>query len=328
MQRTTSSAARFWLGLGLPVILVVLALGPYLWWASDLPDPLASHFNGSLNADGSASVTAFGITMGALVAAGVSSCVAGARRSAMAVGVRPMLGFLGGFVATLGATILSWTAWSQRDLARWEDASMSVWTLIWVFGASCAVGALAARLAAALADPETAPDPGSGSAPIMELHAGETAVWARHQTAPWLLWLAAGFVLAFVVLLAVTAQLWSAALMVVTAAMMLALASVRVRVDASGLDVKYGLLPYPRTRIGAHDIASAQVIDVRPMQWGGWGYRGSLKLMKQAAVVHRAGPGIRVDLHDGKVFVVTVDDPHDGVALLNAMVARQSVTVT
>jgi len=63
---------------------------------------------------------------------------------------------------------------------------------------------------------------------------------------------------------------------------------------------------------------------VRPMKWGGWGYRGSLKLMNQAALVHRAGPGIRLDLDGGKIFVVTIDEPEQPVALLNAMVDRQN----
>lgn len=44
--------------------------------------------------------------------------------------------------------------------------------------------------------------------------------------------------------------------------------------------------------------------------------------MRQAAIVHRAGPGIRLDLADGKVFVVTVDNPETPVALLNAKVNR------
>ncbi len=60
------------------------------------------------------------------------------------------------------------------------------------------------------------------------------------------------------------------------------------------------------------------MIDAKPRDWGGWGYRGSLFLMKQAAVVLRKGPAIRVDLKNGKVFVVTVDDPTQGVAVLNA----------
>ena len=88
------------------------------------------------------------------------------------------------------------------------------------------------------------------------------------------------------------------------------------------LHVAYGRLPWPRTHIAVEDIESASVVDIRPMEWGGWGYRGSLKLMQRAAVVHRAGPGIRVDLRNGKVFAVTIDDPETAVAVLNAEAAR------
>jgi hypothetical protein len=59
------------------------------------------------------------------------------------------------------------------------------------------------------------------------------------------------------------------------------------------------------------------------MQWGGWGYRGSLKLMKQAAVVLRAGPGLRLDMTGGRVFVVTIDDPGTAAALLNTEAGRR-----
>ena len=39
-------------------------------------------------------------------------------------------------------------------------------------------------------------------------------------------------------------------------------------------------------------------------------------------MVLRAGPGIRLDLRNGKVFAVTIDDPDDPVRLLNAEIAR------
>ena len=86
--------------------------------------------------------------------------------------------------------------------------------------------------------------------------------------------------------------------------------------------MRYGLLRWPRTSVPIHRIATARAIDIRPADWGGWGYRGSLTLMKRAAVVLRAGPGIRLDLHDGKVFAVTINDPQDAVRLLNAEVSR------
>ena len=97
---------------------------------------------------------------------------------------------------------------------------------------------------------------------------------------------------------------------------------IRVTADRSGLHVGYGFLGWPRTSVPLRRIAAARAIDVRPTDWGGWGYRGSLTLMKRAAVVLRAGPGIRLDLHDGKVFVVTIDDPDTPARLLNAEASR------
>ena len=44
------------------------------------------------------------------------------------------------------------------------------------------------------------------------------------------------------------------------------------------------------------DIVQVTVLDVRPLQWGGWGYRGSVRLFHQAAWVLHRGPGIRLDL--------------------------------
>ena len=76
------------------------------------------------------------------------------------------------------------------------------------------------------------------------------------------------------------------------------------------------------TSVPLRRIATAQAIDIHPTDWGGWGYRGSLTLMKRAAVVLRAGPGIRLDLHDGEVFVVTIDDPDRPARLLNAEASR------
>ena len=65
-----------------------------------------------------------------------------------------------------------------------------------------------------------------------------------------------------------------------------------------------------------------EVIDVRPGEWGGWGYRGSVKVFGRAAVVLRAGTGIRVDLVGGRAFAVTVDDAETGARLLNDLAAR------
>ena len=44
--------------------------------------------------------------------------------------------------------------------------------------------------------------------------------------------------------------------------------------------------------------------------------------MNRAAVVLRAGPGLRLDLHDGKTFAITIDNPETPAQLLNAEASR------
>jgi hypothetical protein len=69
-------------------------------------------------------------------------------------------------------------------------------------------------------------------------------------------------------------------------------------------------------------IVGASVIDLKPREWGGWGYRGSRRAFGRAAVVLRAGPAIRLDLTDRRTFAVTVDDAATGAGLVNDLRAR------
>jgi len=157
----------------------------------------------------------------------------------------------------------------------------------------------------------------------MDLAPGERALWTSTLSSRWLIVPSAVLVLSGVAILwAPEVPAFLPVLLVVAGVLVLALSSINVTADSAGLRVKYGMLPWPRTSIDVVEIESASAIDVRPMEWGGWGYRGTLTLMKQAAVVLRAGPGIRLDLTDGRVFVVTVDNPEPAVALLNAEVGR------
>ncbi len=165
------------------------------------------------------------------------------------------------------------------------------------------------------------------AAPRMELQPGQRTAWSSAITskmflAPGIIFLCLGPCLVFVP----SVPLWAMPLLVAAGAGMLAFSSVRVSADAEGLRVRYGMFPWPATHISLDQIDEASVIEVNPLDWGGWGYRGTLKLMGQAAVVLRKGPGIRLDLRNDKVFVVTVDDPETPVALINGELTRSAVT--
>lgn len=82
---------------------------------------------------------------------------------------------------------------------------------------------------------------------------------------------------------------------------------VNVTIDASAVRVS-GPIGFPRVAFPFSRIAAVTAIEVRPMKVGGWGYRGSLTVFRRAAWVVRGGPGLQLDLRDGRRFVVTVDD--------------------
>ena len=102
---------------------------------------------------------------------------------------------------------------------------------------------------------------------------------------------------------------------------LLLLERVEVRVDEHGLQAanRWG---WPRVRFPLDEIEAATAIDVRPGQWGGWGYRGSVSLFHRAAWVLHRGPGIKLDLTRSRVFVVAVDDAEEGAAALQARLTR------
>jgi hypothetical protein len=154
--------------------------------------------------------------------------------------------------------------------------------------------------------------------------AGERAAWAGRAHLAWwlpLVLIAIGAILVVSARSAVGAV--PAALLVLV---YLAFGWIRVSVDARGLRIRYGLLPWPVTSVPLGDIRRAERIDLRPLEWGGWGYRGSRKVFARAAVVLRGGDAIKLQLTDGSKFAVTVDDAATGAALLADLLAQQGVS--
>ena len=223
------------------------------------------------------------------------------------------------FIGALAAGILTTSAIVERGIELWKEATLSSpGKSLWV-GGSVIVGSAAAWIAWSL---PSGSDPGTGTAPpVMDLARRERALWTSSLSAGWPLLLGLVTLLVALGLTPITAR-WIRMVLVLLAIAIATFSRIRVTADGSGLHVRYGFLGWPRTSVPLHRIATARAIDVHPADWGGWGYRGSLTLMKRAAVVLRAGPGIRLDLHDGKVFAVTIDEPDVPARLLNAEASR------
>ena len=87
--------------------------------------------------------------------------------------------------------------------------------------------------------------------------------------------------------------------------------SLRVDVTTDEFVVRWGPLRWPRRAIAWQEVAAVSSVSVDPWDWGGWGYRWAPGGRGTAAVV-KGGPGIRLDLINGKRFTVTVDDADHG----------------
>jgi hypothetical protein len=82
------------------------------------------------------------------------------------------------------------------------------------------------------------------------------------------------------------------------------------------LEVLYGPRGIVRQFFGPDQLVAAHTGHFSYLQMGGWGYRGSLKLIRRAALATRRGDALDVDLSGKRRFIVTVENPASFVAAL------------
>jgi hypothetical protein len=120
---------------------------------------------------------------------------------------------------------------------------------------------------------------------------------------------AAGGVLVFgIALTAVVASAFPAVVCLLAAVVLLHFRHITVTVDETHLRTRFAG-PVVRVSIPLAEIERLEFVpDLRPVRYGGWGYRGSLRLLKKAAVVLRRGEGVIFALTGNRRFIITVDD--------------------
>jgi hypothetical protein len=322
-------AAAAAIGLAVAIAAVV----PFALWWRRFPDPMASHWGFVGGPDGSTSKAALAaILVGPSIVLGLAAAAMSLVSPASRPGRRrPSAALSAGLAALLAGA--SWSvALANRDARDWQAAGhvgliASVGGLV----VGAAVAATVTRLlrpAAGMAKvgdgAGTGPPPSSPATGPVGLQPGEVASWTGYARAP--LWLPALLALlaALIAVEAVVSRSPAPLIGVVALAVAgVATAWIRVSIDWRGLRIRYGPLPWPVTKIPLDSVRQADRIDLNPREWGGWGYRGSRKLLGRAAVVLRAGDAIRLTLADSSVFAVTVNDAGTGVALLNELRGRQ-----
>ena len=141
--------------------------------------------------------------------------------------------------------------------------------------------------------------------------------WNGSCQARWPVALAATQVTVFLVVLILWPKtIWGPLLVVALAPLVLAFRRLDVRVGAAGVTIAYGLKGWPRRHIDLGDIVGVGVERVGWRSSGGLGYRGSLRLFKQARVLVRHGECLRLDMVRGRRLWVSVDQAEGAVAAL------------
>ncbi len=314
---TKQSAARLVL-LAIAAVTVAVAVVPLLV-VGDLPDPVATQwsFDGTVSSTMPSTVLLALVAVFVVPSAAAMAAVAFSRREARP-GSRMWVGVLA-LVATMLSLVSLLTALANQGHDNAADVTgPSVWEIILVVIVPLAVAAVVAWAVAQL--PES-PLPAVDARPL-QVDDSVVVAWSRSLTVRWLLWLAAVVGAVGVGLALLTSEPWTGVVLVVSIVPVALLARIEVFADRRGLTVAYGPWAWPRTRIPLERIEAAEAIDLKPAEWGGWGYRGSLKLFRQAAVVLRGGPGLRIDLADGRRFAVSIDDPGTAAAVLNREASR------
>ncbi|WP_232660811.1 DUF1648 domain-containing protein [Pseudonocardia sp. TRM90224] len=273
-----------------------------------LPDPVATHFGPAGHADQFTDrwtlaliTAALGVGMAAIFA--VVSHRSGARWTVAASGAT---------AGWLGAVLFACAA-ANLDLTDASAASLPAWTF------PLAVVAAGAASLIGFAVPKAAAVAGPRSVPTMELGATEQVSWSRSVGAWWLV-LLGGSLIAAGAALGVLVRPGVGLAVGVAGALAALLATGRVTVDRRGLTVAFGPFGWPRIRVAAAEIAAAEVADVKPTQFGGWGYR---IVPGGRGVIFRSGEALVVTRRSGSQLTVTVDDPATAAALLGAISDRR-----
>jgi len=206
----------------------------------------------------------------------------------------------------------------------WHEAGSVTTGVVGVLVAATVVGTagfLAARQEQTGARPAAA-----GSAPGMS--AGQRDSWSGRASNAWLHALAAlTGMLGIAVVTSVLAGLTGLPFLLAAVPFALACvlvggcATVRARVDETGLTVAFGPFDRPARHWTVDDVEGARVERRGPGQVGGWGYRlggpGSTMLV-------RGGECLVIQLSKGGEFAVSVDDAEHGAALLNSLHAGRA----
>lgn len=296
---------------GLAGLSCLVAVVPFAMFWSRLPEPMASQWSFS-GAPSSALPRAAVLGLMLSLALGGAFVVLRALwRAGASPDVSSAVG--GGLALSVLGAELSWASvLCNVDAEVWSAAARLPLPMVLAMLAAAAATAILGRRAARSLDAVERPEnlPSVGMAP------GQAAVFMGTAKAP--LWNIGALVfLCIGVAVSLGASMFAGLAFILIGLVFVPFSSLRVRASRSGVTIEYGPFQWPRQRIALDRIESANAIDLRPMEHGGWGYRGSVTLLGRAAIVVRGGEALDLRLTGGQRLTITVDDARTAAGLLN-----------
>lgn len=251
----------------------------------DLPATLVTQWSGRVASGHTPTLLVFAVTAG--IAAGAAACAGRSERRRVWNAV--------------GFSSLSASAWLVLALVNLQPApDMGGWGLL------TPLAFLYGGLPAAL----TRPVPPPTTEEAQELEAAEEAeapdIARDWVISPVSVALASLAGTAAVISAAATQQIAVAIVLAVIALVSAEFAVIRIRRTATRLLV-LGAVPWlPLYAIRVEQIGSIERVDIRPFDWGGWGYRFG---RSGTGVILRTGPGVTIRSSSRTAFTVNVRHP-------------------
>ncbi|NQV06840.1 DUF1648 domain-containing protein [bacterium] len=302
--------ARRSLALGVvPALLVVATILPMALFWGDLPNPMATHWDLSGTPNGSMPPALLLVVMMAIFC-GIWAAVARAalRMPAEGPSFTAVLWFVGALLV-----VVQWMGvLANRDVAAWQNAGeVGLLQVAIAIAAGMAAGVLGWLMAGG-SSPRPAPAPG----PALDVQPGLEVVWTGQRTSWPLVVAGFGLIVAGIVM-------WGAIALVlgIVGLLLIVFSKVTVTTGPGGVVVTLGWLGFVSWRVPSTEITGASTEEVRPLSYGGWGYRARPGVR---AIVVSGGEGIRIDRSGKPALVITVDGADIGAGAINAAAGARS----
>lgn len=303
-RRALAAATLF-----VPVLVVIVS---WWGWRDRLPAELASHWSGAGPADGAMAVGSLFALSLAMTGVPAVAGVALALWPGFSVRTRRGGFFLLGLFGGMGAVSWLLSAGLTMQVGDPYEVVLGLWAIPSL--ASAGYGFIPFLIS---------PTPQLEATDVQsrfDFEPSETGAWSQTITGNVFVWATLGLTVFGVAIYgpAVVSGRFADDLfgMITMAVAILLVASfirLRVTADWRGLRVVSAVFRIPLKRIRLDKIDVIEAAELRPAEWGGWGYRITAG---RSALILRKGPGLIVTTTNQKQFAITLDDPETPAALL------------